>query len=102
VWGMARDGLHLSAVPAGSMAMPVSTIESERRSGVPAFVTDRVLALRYWIIAAFAIPSAVVAGGRGDWDQFAETGRQMLGRDGLHVFARARPPPRPTRSRTHR
>lgn len=55
---------------------------------VPSFVTGRILRVRYAILSLIAIASGVVAGGRGDWDQFAQTGRDMLGADGLQVFVR--------------
>ncbi|MCU1398123.1 MAG: hypothetical protein JWN62_1232 [Acidimicrobiales bacterium] len=48
----------------------------------------RVLALRYVVLASVALSAMVVAGGRGDWNVFVDAGRDMLGRDGLHVFAR--------------
>ncbi|MCU1499149.1 MAG: hypothetical protein JWM47_3102 [Acidimicrobiales bacterium] len=49
---------------------------------------DRLLRARYVLLALVAVACAVLAGGRGDWDLFAVTGRLMLGDDGLHVFAR--------------
>jgi hypothetical protein len=38
------------------------------------------------IISLVALASAVVAGGRGDWDEFVGAGRAMLGSAGLHVY----------------
>ncbi len=51
-------------------------------------MTDRVLRQRYTIVGAIALASAVVAGGRGDWDQFVQVGSSMLQGDGLHVYVR--------------
>ncbi|MEY2416506.1 MAG: hypothetical protein QOH53_1840 [Ilumatobacteraceae bacterium] len=46
----------------------------------------RVVRWRYPIIAIVSLASAVVAGGRGDWNDFVSAGRLMLGSAGLHVY----------------
>jgi len=46
----------------------------------------RVARWRYVIIAIVSLASAVVAGGRGDWNDFVSAGRLMLGSAGLHVY----------------
>ena len=46
----------------------------------------RVARWRYAIIAVVSLASGVVAGGRGDWDEFVNAGRAMLGSAGLHVY----------------
>jgi hypothetical protein len=46
----------------------------------------RVVRWRYPIIAIVSLASAVVAGGRGDWNDFVSAGRLMLGSGGLHVY----------------
>lgn len=46
----------------------------------------RVGRWRYPIIAIVSLASAVVAGGRGDWNEFVSAGRLMLGSAGLHVY----------------
>jgi hypothetical protein len=45
-----------------------------------------VVRWRYPIIAIVSLASAVVAGGRGDWNDFVSAGRLMLGSAGLHVY----------------
>ena len=40
------------------------------------------------LLISVGFGAAVVAGGRGDWDQFVATGRSMFGHDGWSVFAR--------------
>lgn len=51
-------------------------------------VTERVLQQRYVLLATVAVASAIVAGGRGDWEQFVDVGTRMLSTDGLHVYVR--------------
>src|SRR3954454_19675844 len=46
----------------------------------------RVAGWRYTVLGCVAVASAVVAGGRGDWNQFVDTGRVMLDSAGLHVY----------------
>lgn len=46
----------------------------------------RVGRWRYVIVAIVSLASAVVAGGRGDWNEFVTAGRAMLGSAGLHVY----------------
>jgi hypothetical protein len=48
----------------------------------------RVLAARYVVVGLALVTSAVVAGGRGDWNQFVEVGQQLFGDAGLDVFVR--------------
>ena len=38
------------------------------------------------MIAAVSLSAGVVSGGRGDWDEFVDAGRAMLGSAGLHVY----------------
>jgi hypothetical protein len=47
---------------------------------------ERVARWRYAVIAAVSLASAVVSGGRGDWDEFVDAGRAMFGSAGLHVY----------------
>ena len=47
---------------------------------------DRVLRLRFVLLALLAGCAAVLSGGRGDWNQFVDTGRAMFGSSGVHVF----------------
>ena len=49
---------------------------------------DRVLRLRYVLLATISLAGGVVAGGRGDWNEFVAAGGSLLGRDGLHFFVR--------------
>ena len=49
---------------------------------------DRVLSLRYVLLATVSLAAGVVAGGRGDWNEFVAAGRSLLGRDGLNFFVR--------------
>lgn len=46
----------------------------------------RVARWRYPIIAIVSLASGIVAGGRGDWDEFVDAGKAMLGSTGLHVY----------------
>lgn len=48
----------------------------------------RVLRFRFVILALLALSSAVVAGGRGDWNEFVSAGRQLIRHDGLAFYAR--------------
>jgi hypothetical protein len=47
---------------------------------------DRVGRWRYVIIAFVSLTAGIVSGGRGDWDQFVDAGKAMLGSAGLHVY----------------
>ncbi|MGZ6962525.1 MAG: glycosyltransferase 87 family protein [Ilumatobacteraceae bacterium] len=47
---------------------------------------ERVARWRYVVIAAVSLSAGVVSGGRGDWDEFVDAGRAMLGTSGLHVY----------------
>jgi hypothetical protein len=52
----------------------------------PAHPLERVGRLRYVVIAVVSLAAGIVSGGRGDWDQFVDAGRAMLGSAGLHVY----------------
>lgn len=47
---------------------------------------SRVARWRYAVIAIISLASGVVAGGRGDWNEFVDAGKAMLGSAGLHVY----------------
>jgi hypothetical protein len=47
---------------------------------------ERVAHWRYGAIAAVSLTAGVVSGGRGDWNQFVDAGRDMFGSAGLHVY----------------
>ncbi len=47
-----------------------------------------MLSLRYVLLATVSLAAGVVAGGRGDWNEFVAAGRSLLGRDGLSFFVR--------------
>lgn len=47
---------------------------------------ERVARWRYAVIAVVALAAGIVSGGRGDWDQFVDAARAMLGPAGLHVY----------------
>ncbi len=47
---------------------------------------ERVTRWRYVVIAAVSLAAGVVSGGRGDWDEFVDAGRAMLGSSGLDVY----------------
>jgi hypothetical protein len=46
----------------------------------------RVGRWRYAVLAAVSYTAGVVSGGRGDWNDFVDAGRAMLGSAGLHVY----------------
>jgi hypothetical protein len=47
----------------------------------------RLVRLRYVFVVLTVACGAILAGGRGDWNYFVELGRDMLGDDGLSVYA---------------
>ena len=46
----------------------------------------RVAGWRYVVIGTVSLAAGVVSGGRGDWNEFVDAGRTMLGSSGLHVY----------------
>ena len=52
----------------------------------PGHPLERVARWRYVLIAVISLAAGVVSGGRGDWNEFVDAGRAMLGSAGLHVY----------------